>query len=267
MNALALARLRLVSFTRSRDTRERGVETSSAMHLGRFLAGWHARMSSRLAGKGACALCIASVSNIRLRPSPRLDTGGRQMRIIKLVAVLAASALAFPTTDAVATATKAAQARRPALAPSPAFLRLCVASDVVPMMFRLYRMVDLLKENGRTIVWQPTATGWILRERWLDDLDQRRHEVSFLFTALRGAVTGAYCPPNSAEVSMQRIVVDGVEMTGTDVGQTFDTQAKAVYGEDRPPPGYPPVPRNRLGGFATGLGLGDVLPVSEMGAP
>lgn len=48
-----------------------------AMHLGRpaWKAGWHARMSSRLAGNGACALCIARVSNIRLRPSPREDIG------------------------------------------------------------------------------------------------------------------------------------------------------------------------------------------------
>ena len=49
-----------------------GVETS-AHQLGRRIngAGWHARMSSRLAGKGACA-CDERVSNIRLRPpSPR----------------------------------------------------------------------------------------------------------------------------------------------------------------------------------------------------
>ena len=35
-------------------------------------AGWHARMSSRLAGKGACALLHCQrVTNIRLRPSLR----------------------------------------------------------------------------------------------------------------------------------------------------------------------------------------------------
>ena len=134
-------------------------------------------------------------------------------------------------------------------------------------MFRLYRLVDLLIENGRTITWQPSGSAWILRERWHDDLERRNYEVSFLFMPLRGAVTGAYCPQNSAEVSMQRIVVDGVEMVGTAVGRTFDTQAQAVYLDDRPPPGFPPVPRNRLGGFATGEGMGDVMQESEMGAP
>jgi len=40
----------------SRNTRERGVETPLLMLGRQFLeAGWHARMSSRLAGKGACA--------------------------------------------------------------------------------------------------------------------------------------------------------------------------------------------------------------------
>lgn len=60
----------------SRDTREWGVETSLRCTLVELLAGWHARMSNRLAGKGACALCIASVSNIRLRPSPLTDMRG-----------------------------------------------------------------------------------------------------------------------------------------------------------------------------------------------
>ena len=38
-------------------------------------AGWHARMSSRSAGKGACACGLPQVSNIRLWPSPRVDIG------------------------------------------------------------------------------------------------------------------------------------------------------------------------------------------------
>ncbi len=63
----------------SRDTREWGVETSLRCTLVELLAGWHARMSNRLAGKGACALCIASVSNIRLRPSPLMDMRGRRV--------------------------------------------------------------------------------------------------------------------------------------------------------------------------------------------
>ncbi len=41
----------------------------------RSSAGWHARMSSRLAGKGACACSSDQVSNIRLWPSPREDIG------------------------------------------------------------------------------------------------------------------------------------------------------------------------------------------------
>jgi hypothetical protein len=52
--------------------RERGVETSSARARSPISeAGWHARMSNRLAGKGACACASVQVSNIRLRPSLR----------------------------------------------------------------------------------------------------------------------------------------------------------------------------------------------------
>nr|WP_047166064.1 hypothetical protein [Sphingomonas sp. Y57] len=40
----------------SRNTREWGVETPLISSVIQFLeAGWHARMSSRFAGKGACA--------------------------------------------------------------------------------------------------------------------------------------------------------------------------------------------------------------------
>jgi hypothetical protein len=73
--ALAFSDIDPLGSSRSRNTRERGVETSLSLHLGRFSAGWHARMSSRLAGKGACALCSASVSSIRLRPLPLMDMG------------------------------------------------------------------------------------------------------------------------------------------------------------------------------------------------
>ena len=76
--ALAFSDIDPLGSSRSRNTRERGVETSLSLHLGRFSAGWHARMSSRLAGNGACALCSASVSNIRLRPLPLMDMGGNE---------------------------------------------------------------------------------------------------------------------------------------------------------------------------------------------
>lgn len=74
--ALAFLNLHILGSLRSRNNRERGVETSLLQHLGRVSAGWHARMSNRLAGKGACALRCASVSNIRLRPLPLMDIGG-----------------------------------------------------------------------------------------------------------------------------------------------------------------------------------------------
>lgn len=64
----------------SRDTREWGMETPFWKARSRnSAAGWHARMSSRLAGKGACA-CSRQVSNIRLRPSPQ---GGHRARRMK----------------------------------------------------------------------------------------------------------------------------------------------------------------------------------------
>lgn len=76
--ALAFFNIDPLGSSRSRNTREWGVETSLSQHLGRVSAGWHARMSSRLAGKGACALCCASVSNIRLWPLPLMDKGGNE---------------------------------------------------------------------------------------------------------------------------------------------------------------------------------------------
>ena len=49
------------------------METSQAMQLGRIYRPGGMRACPAGNGKGACALCIASVSNIRLRPSPQVD--------------------------------------------------------------------------------------------------------------------------------------------------------------------------------------------------
>ena len=56
---------------------ERGVRTSKVANRSRINseAGWHARMSSRLADKGACACGLLQVLIIRLRPPPRNGLG------------------------------------------------------------------------------------------------------------------------------------------------------------------------------------------------
>ncbi len=57
----------------SRDTRERGVETPlEAPRSPISEAGWHARMSSRLAGKGACARCFSGFPTSGLGRRPRI---------------------------------------------------------------------------------------------------------------------------------------------------------------------------------------------------
>ena len=65
---LVLPHIRLASLLEARNLtrlpRHSGAGPSNliAKHLGRPIsAGWHARMSSRFAGKGACALCFARV--------------------------------------------------------------------------------------------------------------------------------------------------------------------------------------------------------------
>jgi hypothetical protein len=51
------------------------VETPTMRRSQETAAGWHARMSSRLAGKGACALCIAGFPTSGFDRRPALKVG------------------------------------------------------------------------------------------------------------------------------------------------------------------------------------------------
>jgi hypothetical protein len=119
--------------------------------------------------------------------------------------------------------------------PPATFLDLCVASERVPLGFRVRRLSEKLERGGRSILWKPSAGSWIMTERWHDDLGNRDHQVSFLFTAVAGVGTQRYCRQDVVEVQIERIVADGDEMTGQAMDRIFNAHAEDLYMKDIQP--------------------------------
>ena len=222
MIALALAAIRPLSSVHFRNNREWGVQTSSAMHLGRVSAGWHARMSNRLAGKGACALRIASVCNIRLRPSPRLDTGGRRMGMLVLIGrgvagvkgrsfVLGSMLLTSSNLQAATQKHLAAPPRpvvltpRTVVTPPAAYLYRVVRFESLPVAIQLIQMLDEIKV-GYQITWERSGSDWILRTTAYDALSKQTDSVDYEFI---GDENDA-----SAGILLNRVVMNGREFRG-----------------------------------------------------
>ncbi|WP_242096719.1 hypothetical protein [Sphingomonas sp. CROZ-RG-20F-R02-07] len=238
MIPLAFAAVRPLSFARFRDTRKRGVRTSLCSTLVGFLAGWHARMSSRLAGKGACALSCASVLNIRLRPSPRLDTGGRQMRLSRFVVALGAFAFTTPSTTPAAAPARG-RPDQASVTPPSSFLGGWLQVDRFPLGFKLSTLVARMQENHTAIRWQKGSLGWIMRATSFNQLTQQKHNLGFIFTEMEPG-SGSIGEIGGRQLLLAGALVDGQEFVGRPLAAFANMTFQGLIGKDMDPAaGYP----------------------------